>query len=77
MSPSGVYEFKAADIRHGLNPGAPAARRGELVATVTPKLLSGAPGSPCIPVPPTAMTPTGNYTGTGAVISGSPTVKVD
>lgn len=77
VDPDGIASVQAPDVRLGLTGGTPAARRGEPVVTVTPQLLSAAPGSPCVPVPPTALTPTGNYTGTGVVLSGSPTVKVD
>jgi hypothetical protein len=72
---SGSTHIDDDEVLLGRSPGAPVARRGELVATVTPKLICGAPGTPCIPVPPTALTPTGNYTGTGVVISGANTVK--
>lgn len=74
-APDGTASISAPEVRLGASPGAPVARRGEPVATVTPKLISGAPGSPCIPVPPTAITPSGNYVGTGVVISGASTVK--
>lgn len=74
-SPDGTVSVAGVTVLLGVSPGAPMARRGDLVATVTPKLICAAPGSPCIPVPPTALTPTGNYTGTGVVMSGCTTVK--
>jgi len=75
IAPDGTISMPAPEVLLGETPGAPVARRGEPVAVVIPKLLAAAPGSPCIPVPPTAVTPTGNYVGSGMVVSGAGTVK--
>ena len=63
------------DVRIGNLAGQAVARVGDLVSVTIPPLLSSAPGSPCIPVPPTAITPTGGTVGAGQIISGSPKVK--
>jgi len=75
IAPDGTVSMPAPEVLLGETPGAPVARRGEPVAVVIPKLLAAAPGSPCVPVPPTAVTSTGNYVGSGMVVSGAATVK--
>ena len=66
--------LSAPDVRIGNLAGQAVARVGDLVAVSIPLLLSAAPGSPCVPVPATAITSTG-YAGSGKIISGSPIVK--
>lgn len=83
LSPSAQIHIKSAgpvfiespDVRLGSAPGRPVACVGDLVAVSVPQLISAAPGSPCVPVPPTAITPTGGYTAAGQIISGRSSVK--
>jgi hypothetical protein len=72
---TGPIVVKSPDVRLGDAPGRPVARVGDLVAVTVPQLLSAAPGSPCVPVPPTAVTPTGGYVAAGQIISGRNSVK--
>lgn len=54
----------------GSAPGKQVACVGDLVSVVVPQLLCAAPGSPAVPVPPTAITSTGGTMGIGQIISG-------
>jgi len=76
LTPAGVLNILCPEVRLGDTAGQPVARQGDLVAVVTPLLLSAAPGSPVTPVPPTAVSPlTGGILCTGQIISGAVTVK--
>jgi hypothetical protein len=73
---AGTVVIDSPDIRIGNESASqPIARVGDLVAVTVPQLLSAAPGSPCVPVPPTAVTPTGGYVAAGQIISGKSGAK--
>lgn len=70
-----LVNLDSPDVRITDSAGAPVARVGDLVAVTVPTLLSSAPGSPVVPVPPTAITPTGGYVAAGQIISGQNKAK--
>lgn len=75
VSPDGVVSIDSDDVRIGTGAGKPVARVGDLIVGATPGLVCASPGSPCVAVPPTAVTPSGGYIVTGQIVSGSNGVK--
>lgn len=63
------------DVRVGSGAGQAIARVGDLVAVRVPLLVCAAPGSPAVPIPPTAVSPDGSYVATGVIISGATSSK--
>lgn len=71
----GAVTVKSPDIRLGEGASRGVARLGDLFAGATPPLISGAPGSPVMPIPPTSVTPTGGILVSGQIISASQVAK--
>lgn len=70
----GPVIVESPDIRLGDSPGRRVAREGDLVQVVF-RGLSAAPGSPVVPVPPAAPTPTGGIVCIGQIITGADSCK--
>ena len=75
LTSDGKIYHSGPEVLLGTAAGRRVACVGDLVAVTVPQLLSAAPGAPCVPVPPTAVTPTGGYVAAGQIISGAATVK--
>ena len=73
----GAVILNSPDVRLGDAAGQAVARVGDLVAVTVPQLICAAPGSPAVPVPPTAVTATGGYVAAGQIISGSAVAKAE
>jgi len=75
ISPAGIMSVLCPEVRLGTAAGRRVACLGDAVVVAVPVLNSASPGSPVVPVPPTAANPDGTTVAVGRIVSAVQSVK--